>query len=405
MQGINTEFGTMGVDWEERINYGRMNEERLARAKKALENSDLDALFICRQEDVRYATGMRSVMTPVAQPSLPRVVLPKGGEPILYPGPLFWRRAKLAMPWIPHENISEVELDSPMRLADDLQKRIGKPFQGKIGIDLLTIPLLEGLQEAFPKAKFVDGYAVLQHAKIVKTKDEIECQRVAATITEAGLDAALRVLKPGVRECEVLAEACKVFSVLGSEWTQTPLIVASGPYTAPYRLLTSDRIIREGDLVIFDIGACFNGYWGDMTRTWICGDIKPTDEQIDLCQEAYDALFAACDLMRPGRTTYDVWKALQKEHNENLSRGHGTGTSPWEGPRLASSPQSATELKPGMIMSLEPYAGIQGIGGIRLENQVLVTENEPEILTTYPFDERFLREFHHLDKTTARTRK
>ena len=72
-----------------------------------------------------------------------------------------------------------------------------------------------------------------------------------------------------MKECELLSIAWQKFTELGSEWTQCANIVCSGPYTAPYRRFTSDRVIREGDCVVVDIGACFNGYWGDFTRTFI----------------------------------------------------------------------------------------------------------------------------------------
>jgi Xaa-Pro aminopeptidase len=88
-----------------------------------------------------------------------------------------------------------------------------------------------------------------------------------------------------------------------------------------------------------------------------------------------------------------------------LSGGHGAGVGPWEPPLLhGMSPDMVVPLEPGMLFSIEPYAGIPGIGGFRLENQVFVTEKEPDIFTTLPFDERLLKDIHPLDKTTARTR-
>jgi len=106
---------------------------------------------------------------------------------------------------------------------------------------------------------------------MIKTQDEIECQKIATMITKAGFQAFLDHLKPGAKECELLAVAWQKFTELGSEWSQCANIVCSGPYTAPYRRFTSDRAIREGDMVIVDIGACFNGYWGDFTRTYVAG--------------------------------------------------------------------------------------------------------------------------------------
>ncbi|MBI2907192.1 MAG: aminopeptidase P family protein, partial [Chloroflexi bacterium] len=333
------EFGFMGVDWEERIDFARLRRERLQKAKDALAQSDVDVLFVMRSEDVRYLTGFRGHLGPVIafQHS---VVLPKGGDPILLTGD--HDHARLRMPWMPPGAITTTpvggRLFSPGGAkiwAEHVRSLVGNVVDGKIGIDMWRPAIEEALKAALPKATFVDGYEILMKAKIIKTQDELECQRAACMITEAGFDAALRILKPGIRECEVLAEAWRAFTALGSEWTQCANIVTSGPSTAPYRRFTSDRIIREGDLVIMDIGACFNGYWGDFTRTYVCGDIMPTKEQIALHQEDYDALFGACGAARPGNTNADMWKHLQNPHSGGLSGGHGAGLNPWEPPFLS----------------------------------------------------------------------
>lgn len=406
-----TEFGQMGVDWEERIDFGRMRRERLQRAKNALQKSDLSAMFIFRLEDVRYLTGFRCHSGPVAVITLATVVLPKGGDPILYT--LDEHHARARMPWIKPEDIrprAGIRTEEGIKKwAEEVRVRLGKLAEGKIGIDLWTPDIAQWVQKYFPKAQFVDGKRVLTQAQMIKTRDEIECQKIANMITEAGFQALLENLKAGVKECELLAIAWQKFTELGSEWSQCANIVCSGPYTAPYRRFTSDRVIREGDLVIVDIGAGFNGYWGDFTRTYVCGKIKPTKEQIDLCQEGYDTLFKTCGDARVGKTNQEMGKHLndpvENPHSGGLSGGHGAGVGPWEPPLLhGMSPDMVVPLEPGMLFSIEPYAGIPGIGGFRLENQVFVTEKEPDIFTTLPFDERLLKDIHPLDKTTARTR-
>ncbi|MBI2907614.1 MAG: aminopeptidase P family protein [Chloroflexi bacterium] len=401
------EFGFMGVDWEERIDFDRMRRERLQKAKDVLAKSEADVLFVFRHEDVRYLTGFRCHIGPVYITGIGTAVLPKGGDPLLFT--LDQAHAQARMPWMRKDDIlpraNTRTKGGMLTFAEQVKSRLGSLDGKSIGVDLWTLEMEDALREAFPKSRFVNGYKILIEAKIIKTADELECQRAACMITEAGMDTAIKALKPGIRECEILALAWQTFTALGSEWTQCANIVCSGPYTAPYRRFTSDRIIREGDLVIIDIGGCFNGYWGDFTRTWVCGDIMPTKEQIELHQEDYDALFNACGKARPGNTNYDMWKEIQNPHSGGLSGGHGAGTNPWEEPWLSGYTKDATvDLKPGMIFSIEPYAGIPGIGGIRLENNVIVTEGDPEIYSTYPFDERLLKNIHPLDKTTGRRR-
>lgn len=407
------EFGLMGVDWEERINFDRMRRERLQKAKDALENSDLDALFIFRLEDVRYVTGFRSHIGPVATLGIGVVILTKGEDPVLCTTD--WVHARERMPWMKPENIMKrpnIRWEGgAKKWAEEMKAKFGKLLEGKIGIDLATGGLLEWLPKFFPKAQFVDGKKVLSQAQMTKTKDEMECQKIANMITEAGFQALIENLKPGRKECELLGIAWQKFTELGSEWSQCANIVCSGPYTAPYRRFTSDRIIREGDLVIVDIGGCFNGYWGDFTRTFICGNSKPPKEQIDLYQECYNTLFNACAEAVVGKTNADIGRHIndpvENPHSNGLSSGHGAGVGPWEPPWLSNSltPDAIIPLQPGMLFSIEPYAGIPGIGGVRLENQLFVTEEKkPEIFTILPFEERLLRDIHPLDKTTGRTR-
>ena len=405
------EFGLMGVDWEERIDFSRMRRERLQRAKDALEKSDLNALFVFRLEDVRYLTGHRNHIGPVALLGLAAAVLPRGGDPILCT--LDWFVAQKSMPWMKPENI----LGRPFirteggtkKWAEEIKGKLGKLAEGKIGVDLWTPNLTKWLPKFFPKAEFVDGKEVLVKAQMVKTQDEIECQRAVTMITEAGFQALIDNLKPGVKECELLSYAWQKFTELGSEWTQCTNIVASGPYTAPYRRLTSDRIIRKGDLVIVDIGACFNGYWGDFTRTFICGDIRPTKEQIELHQECYNTLFNACAEAVVGKTNGDIGKHLNdpvgNPNSGGISGGHSAGVGPWEYPWLSDlTPDAIVPLQKNMHFSIEPYAGRPGVGGFRLENQVFVGDT-PDIFTTFPFEERLLKDIHPLDKTTGRTRR
>ena len=407
-----TEFGMMGVDWEERVNFERLRRERLQRAREAMEKADVDALFIFHLEDVRYVTGFRSLLSPVCHLGRAGAVLPRGGDPILCTMDMHAARAKVK--WLPKENI----LNQPtirnevgtQKWAGEIKNKIGKLAEGKIGVDIWTKGLSEWLPRCFPKAEFVDGAEILSWAKMVKTVDEIECQKIANMITEAGFQALIDHLKPGVKECELLGVAWNKFTALGSEWSQCSNIVSSGPNTAPYQRLTSDRIIREGDLVIVDIGACYNGYWGDFTRTFVCGDVMPTKEQINICQECYNTLFNACAEGVAGKTNADIGKHLNdpkgNPNSMGMSGGHGAGLTPWEPPYVTGlSPDMIIPLQPGMLFSIEPYAGIPGIGGFRLENQFFVTEGgQPDIFTTLPYEERLLRDIHPLDKTTGRRR-
>lgn len=398
--------GMMAVDWEARFDPGRMRAERLQRAKDALANSDVDALFVFRTEDARYLTGYRHHLGPAFIMGNAVVVLARGYEPILWT--MDYEHCRLRMPWLSPDQIQPRanfrEKLAMKHWAKQVEGLIGSLAGKRVGVDIWDLNLEAAIRETFPTTEFTDGYqSVLMRAKEIKTEDEIACLKIANVMTEAALDRAIEHLRPGVKECEILAIAWQTMTAMGSEWTQCSNIVCSGPYTAPYRRFTSDRVIRNGDLVIIDIGAGFNGYWGDLTRTWVCGSVKPTAEMRELHQKCYDALFNAGQCIRPGATNAEVFAAAAPYVLDSL--GHGAGVNPWEAPYFSpASKGSPVTLKEGMVFNLEPYAGKPGVGGIRLENDHIVTKDGVEIYTTYPFDERLVNQVHPLDATTARTR-
>lgn len=397
---LGTALGAQGVDWEVRIDYDRMRRERLERLTDAVDESGIDALFVFRLEATRYVTSFRSHDWPMAHWGMAAVIMPRGGDYTFYT--LDYVHAKARMPWL-GDHLTDVTcrgLDVPggaMDWALSAKKRLyDQGIEPKvIAVDAWSPALYEALPKVFPGVTFVDGQSIMMKARMIKTQDEISCLRMAYEITMAGMAACMEFLRPGRKECEVLAEAFKAMYYYGSEWSQCSNIVCSGPYTAPYRRFTSDRIIGYGDPVIIDIGGRFNGYWGDFTRTWICGrGAKPSQELKAEHMKCYTALKNAEQACKPGNTTRDVALACGDSFILGSSLGHGLGISANEQPLLGTykgviEPENAVTLQPGMVFSIEPYSGTPGIGGIRLEDNVIITEDGCEVLSTYPFEERF----------------
>jgi len=397
MYGVG--IGTQGVEWEERIDYKRMREERLAKVVKAVDESEADVLFVFRLEGTRYVTGLRTHDWPMAHWGMATVMIPKGGDYTLYS--LDYVNSKARMPWLGDHltdttcrglELYEGAIDWAMAAKRRLNEQGIVPKV--IGVDAWSPALYEALPKVFPGVKFIDGQNIMLKARMIKTPDEIKCLKLAYDITMAGMQAGLDYLRPGVKECEVLATCFKAMYDYGSEWSQCANIVCSGPYTAPYRRFTSDRIIGYGDPVIIDIGGRFNGYWGDFTRTWICGkNAKPSKELRQQHEKAYTALKAAEKAIKPGNTTRDIALAC----GTNIlggSLGHGLGISANEPPLIGTykgvfDVKDAVTLKPGMVFSVEPYAGVPGIGGVRLEDNYVVTEDGVDVISTFPFEERF----------------
>ena len=170
---------------------------------------------------------------------------------------------------------------------------------------------------------------------------------------------------------------------------------------APPHRICSDKLIRHGDIVFIDIGACWNGYFGDIARAVICG--KPSQEQQKIYTAVYEGLKAGIAEMRPGRTNKDAANALIAKADEfgmgskflSLFIAHGVGIGANEPPYIGETlPGAPTyEFKPGMVFAVEPLVWIEGVrggGGVRLEEQVLVTEDGPHVMSRAPFDDKLI---------------
>jgi len=378
--------GLIGVDWETRISFDRMRKERLKKAREAMKKFDVDALILFRFENTRYVTGHRKILVCGGISADPVItLLPKDKDPIVFTMDVehvFERE-----PWIPKENVKPtywVEMESGARgFAKAVKEILGSDAEGKIGIDNWVPPVYFVFPRELEGATFVDGQEVMMDARMIKTKDEIECIKVACAITEAGMEAAIEALRPGVRECELLGTAWQKVYSLGAEWTQSPGIVCAD--TAIYRRFTSDKIIQEGDTVVIDIGAQFNGYFSDYTRTWYCGKYtKPSKEQKSVFRLSYETLRAVEKAMRPGVTTGEVFKAAGPNVLGKMI-GHGIGLAGQEPPFIAETYEEPVVLKPGMTFAIEPFVGKPGVAGARLEDNVVVTETGFEVISTFPF--------------------
>lgn len=399
--------GLIGVDWEVRVDFNRMRKDRITKLRQAVADSEVDLLLVFRLENIRYATALRTHDWPQAHFGMAAYAVTRREQEYLYT--LDYYHAKARCPWL-WDSLAEDEKGLPvtsrgletetgaMVWAEDVLNRCKKLDIDvkRVGVDMYSPGLAYALPQVFKDAEFVNGQNVMIKARSIKTEDEILCLKIAYDMTMAGMYEAREFLRPGVRECEVQAVAFKKFYDLAGEWTQCSNIVCSGPYTAPYRRFTSDRIIAEGDPVIIDIGSRFNGYWGDYTRTWICGkDANPPKALIELHQRAYDGLKRSEKAIKPGATTEEVALACGEEQILNHSLGHGIGVGANDVPFIGIYPgvtgKDARKLEVGMVFSIEPYCGVPGIGGIRLEDNFVVTEDGCECISAgTPFEPKLM---------------
>lgn len=247
--------------------------------------------------------------------------------------------------------------------------------------------------------ELIDGQAVAEQARAVKSPDELRAMRCAIAAAEAGMAVMQAHLKPGITEQELWAHLHAEYVKRGGEWIETRLL-ASGQRTNPWFTECSSKVIEAGDIVAFDtdlIGPY--GYCADISRTWIC-DAQPTARQKRIYQLAAEQIANNTALLRPGLGFLDFTDQsfpLPDAYRPNRYSVviHGVGLCD-EYPHVgyAEDAEHAYDgtFEAGMTVCVESYVGeVGGPDGIKLEQQVLITETGTELLSTYPLEADFLR--------------
>ena len=226
-------------------------------------------------------------------------------------------------------------------------------------------------------------------ARLRRVKDPAEMAtiRQAARIAGVGMAAARAALRPGVREIDVAAAAERAMRLLGSDGRVFETKVESGHRSARPSTYASDKPIAAGDLVLIDLGPTLHGYFGDLTRTFVIG--PPAPRQLHLLEAVLAAQAAALARLQPGATGHAVDHAA-RDHLAATGdaaaflhhTGHTLGLAGDALPILA--PGEETRLLAGECVTVEPGLYVEGLGGVRIEDEVLLTPTGPELLTTFP---------------------
>lgn len=399
--------GPSAVDWEDRIDFGRLRRWRVRAVSDALAASDLDALLLWKDENVRYLTSLRAQLIAGKMTSLNGVLLTRGNEPVLLCSGGEIDKASAGMSWLtaahPIPIMEQRELvDGVVRttLASLLSE--AGVTAGRVGVDQVNFSLVEAMREHLPDLEVTDGDALMQRVRLVKSPDELGIIEEACAIGDAVTQRALDATRAGRRENEIAGDAMQTLYHLGGEMAHviTPF-VASGEHMSPPHRICTDKLIRNGDLCFIDIGAMWNGYFADIGRTTIVG--KPGSMQKRVYRAVYEGLMAGIGEVRPGRTNQDVADAIVAtvrehgfgDHLFSLFIGHGIGIGANEPPYIGETMPGSTvvELRPGMVFAVEPLVwvpDVPGGGGVRIEDMVLVTDGEARILSRVEYEERLL---------------
>jgi len=350
-----------------------MTTRRLDALRTKLSSYRLDALLVTFLPHVRYLTGFSG--------SNGICIISKTGRVFLTDG-----RYRLQV----REEVRglRVMVTSDSLLKTAVQKGVF-PKRGKIGFEsqYLTVAELKNLKKLLPNVRWVPTSGLVESLATVKDNTEIALIKKAVAITDTVFAKLLRIIKPGVRELEVAAEITYLHRMEGAEADAFEPIVASGKRGALPHARASGKKIAGGELVTIDMGGRYQGYHSDLTRTVAVG--TPSAKARRIYQVVSDAQQLAIDAAGSGISgkaldavarTYIKKRGYGKYFNHSL--GHGLGLQIHEQPRV--SVLSKDTLVSGNVVTIEPGVYIPGVGGVRIEDDVVIRNGYCEVLNTAP---------------------
>src|SRR6516165_2550759 len=404
--------GTMAVDWEQRIDFDRLRRERLARARALLQRSEMGALLCFDMNNVRYITSTH-IGTWAQDKNSRFTLLARNAEPILWDFGSAAKHHQLHCPWLGERSRAGIALlrgamSPEMGRAEDVAKKIKRELEKlglqrePLGVDIIEPPIFYALQKE--GIAIVDGQQLMSEARVIKTQDEISLLNHSAMMVDAAYDELYRAMKPGLRENEAVGLVSKVLYDMGSEYVEAVNAI-SGERCNPHPHVFSDRVLRPGDHVYYDI---LHSYMGYRTCYYRCFSIGYASRaMVDAYKRCREYLDAAIELVRPGRTTDEiaaVWPKAQEFGFPNeeaafaLQYGHGIGLAIWEKPVISKlvSEKHPTTIKPGMVFALETFwPSKDGWSAARIEEEIVVTETGHEVITRFPAEELLVAGAHY----------
>jgi Xaa-Pro aminopeptidase len=398
--------GHMGVDYEERVNFDRLRDYRLGRARAALEGSECGSFLLFDFYNIRYTTqtwiggALGDKMTRYA------LLTREARDPWLWDFGSAVRHHKLYSNWLPDENClpgmlgmrgavapSAGLMESAVREIKGMLEDAGLA-DAPVGMDIVEPAFLFEMQKQ--GLTVVDCQQLMLDARQIKSADEIMLLTQAAAMVDGVYQDIVEVLKPGIRENEIVALANKRLYEMGSDQVEAVNAI-SGERCNPHPHNFTDRLIRPGDQAFFDIIHSFNGYRTCYYRTFSVG--SATASQRDAYTKAREWMDASINMVRPGVGTDEVaavWPRAEEFGFDNemaafgLQFGHGLGLGLHERPIISrlNSMKEPIELQVGMVFALETYCpASDGFSAARIEEEVVVTPEGPRILTLFPAQE------------------
>jgi Xaa-Pro aminopeptidase len=349
---------------------GDRRSERQAGLRRTLDQLGLDALLVTHPPNIRYLTGF------TGSAALLLVTLQRT---IVITDPRYGIQARQeTREW------AEVEVE-PLHLWERLGAVLAALSPAVIGFEQerLTAREVERLR-AVTSGRLEPTSGVVEALRASKDPDEIRAIWEAGRLALEALDAVLPTVRPGQTELEIATRLEAALRIRGSEWHPFPTIVASGPRTALPHARTGRRAICPGDLVLLDFGAQVDGYVADLTRTVVVGPADARQREVYAAVRAAQA--EALDGIRVGMEGRDA-DAVARRVLEAAglgpafvhSLGHGLGLEVHEDPRLSRT--ATIPIPANAVVTVEPGVYLEGWGGVRLEDDLLLAVEGPIRLT------------------------
>lgn len=398
------------------LDIGQIDESRLcayryARLQEALVTADVDAILTCDPVNTRYATGIRNMQVWSFHSLIRMGIIPASGRAVVfeYSGSehladgleaIAEVRPAIPLHFGPGYDAAQIE-DRITRWADNVESAArsccGKP--GRLAIDN-QVPHIAG--EALRERGFelIQAYPILARAMAVKNEDEIRAMVYSIEVAETGIARLVEAATPGINENQLWAILNHCNIEHGGEYMDTRLL-SSGPRTNPWYQECIGRRIEAGDMIALDTDMI--GPWGydaDISRSFVCDSERASDRQKAIYRVAYDHVQHNLDLLAPGISFRELSERAfvvpEKYHAQSIPMNwHGIGLyGGWPtilGQGCFDETSEDGELLPGMTLCVEAYVGeVGGPDGVKLEEQVLITETGNRRLSHYPFEAALL---------------
>lgn len=351
---------------------------RQGRLRTALQSKGLAALLVSHHIDIEYLTGFigdDSLLLITADRSI--VISDARYDEFLEP----WRKS----------GVTDVEMGIRHRLYETVKRLCEAGKVTKLGVqsERLTVAQHSSFAKALAPLQLENTTGLLGTLRMYKDAVEVESIKKALSIHQQAIDAALERITIGMTELQLSATLDYEMKWRGAFKPSFDAIIGSGPNSSIIHYMTSEAKIREGVLLV-DCGAKVNGYCSDLTRTFGLGGFPPKIREI--YKVVLEAQLAAIDAIAPGKICADIDAVARKVITKagfgeyfGHGLGHGLGKDVHEAPYF-NNLQTDVALEPGMVMTVEPGIYLPGVGGVRIEDDVLITGDGNRVLSNYPKD-------------------